>query len=181
MGPPSQQRGLPGGPMGGMKGGQGPMPMPGGPPGGGGGPMPGSGPPGGGPMPMPGGGGGFDPSQIQWSDQARPYQGPNQDDVDRAMMDLQRAQIMGADPMILARLEQTAMQTQRSYGQRQQQQYGERMGEMSRRGPGPLGGGPGQSQLEQNPYLAMLLQNQLGMGGGRGGSPTGGLSSIGRG
>ena len=141
-------------PMGGMKGGQGPMPMQGGPP-----PRQ----PGG--QMTPGGGGMPDPSQMQWRGYQQP-QGFNQESVDGAMMDLQRAQIMGADPMVIARLEQTAMQAQRSLDQAQMEQYATQMGQMSQRGPGPIGGGRGQSQLEQNPYLQMLLQSQLGMGGG---------------
>ena len=174
MGPPPQQRGFSGMPMGG-----GPMPMPGGQSGG---------PQGGGPQPMPkpqmpggGGGGPGQPGTAYFDSNPRAYAGRMQQSVDDANMALRRAQIMGANPMQLAELEQAAMNAQRSMNQWQTQQYGERMGEMSRRGPGPIGGGPGQSQLEQNPYLAMLLQNQLGMGGGRGGSPTGGLSSIGHG
>ena len=150
-----------------MKGG-GPMPMPGGPMGGGGMGQPmqpggqqrpsGQMQPGGG-----GGGGGPDPMQMsQWRQQSfNPQEG-----VDNAMMDLRRAQMMGADPMVLARLEQTANQAQQGYDQWQQRQYAQGMSDMSQRGPGPVGGGRGQSQLEQNPYLQMLLQSQLGMGGG---------------
>jgi hypothetical protein len=101
-------------------------------------------------------------------------QGNYQGGVDDAMMDLRRAQIMGADPMVIARLEQEANQAQRGFEQWQQRQYAEGMGQMSQRGPGGIGGGQGQSQLDQNPYLQMLLQSQLGMGGGgRGGESYG--------
>ena len=160
------------------------MPMPGGPMGGGGPPM------GGGPQPMPkppgqGGIGGGRPWQQFMGDSGdrMDYQrNSRQGGVDQAMMDLRRAQIMGADPMVLARLEQEANQAQRGFDQWQQEQYVQGMSDMSQRGPGAIGqSGPGQSQREQNPYLQMLLQSQLGMGGGRGGSPMGGLGGIGRG
>ena len=92
---------------------------------------------------------------------------------------------MGADPMILARLEQTAMQAQRGFDQSQQQQYAQGLSdlwEQQQRFGETIGtGGRGGGGQPQNPYLQMLLQSQLGMGGGRGGSPTGGLGSIGRG
>ena len=165
--------------------GGGPMPMPGGPMGGGGmgQPMPG------GPQPMPkpsgpGGPGGGGMGQLLTPGSSGPdyrsaIQG-GQARVDQAMMDLERAQIMGADPMVLARLRQEAQGLQRDFANMQQQAYATQMGQMSQRGPGGLGGGRGQTQMEQNPYLQMLLQSQLGMGGG-GGSPSGGLSSIGRG
>jgi hypothetical protein len=100
--------------------------------------------------------------------------------IDQANMDLRRAQIMGADPMVIARLEQEAMQQQRSMDQWQAQQYAQGMGQMSQRGPGSLGGGQQPSQMDQNPYLQMLLQSQLGMGGGRP-QHGGGPGSIGMG
>ena len=162
-----------------MKGG-GPMPMGGG---GMGQPMPG------GPQSRPGGqqmapgGGGMGQMLTPGSsgpDYGSAMQG-GQARVDQAMMDLRRAQMMGADPMVLARLEQEAQGTQRDFGNMQQQAYATQMGQMSQRGPGAIGqSGPGQSPREQNPYLQMLLQSQLGMGGG-GGSPMGGLGGIGRG
>ena len=154
-----------------MKGG-GPMPMPGGPQ---------SRP--GGPQMAPGGGG---MGQLLTPGSSGPDYGSamrgGQSRVDQAMMDLQRARMMGADPMVLARLEQEAQGMQRDFGNMQQQAYATQMGQMSQRGPGAIGqSGQGVSQLEQNPYLQMLLQSQLGMGGGRGGSPMGGLGGIGRG
>ena len=184
-GPGFGGQGIRPGPASAMKGGQGRMPMGGGqgmppmggggqgvpPQGGGGGPQP---------MPKPPGGMGGGPDQLQMSQWRQEGYNP-QGQVDQANMDLQRAQIMGADPMVIARLGQTAMQAQRAYDQWQQEQYAQGMGDLSRRGAGSIGGGRGQSQLEQNPYLAMLLQSQLGMGGGGGGSPSGGLSGIGRG
>jgi hypothetical protein len=100
--------------------------------------------------------------------------------IDQANMDLRRAQIMGADPMVMARLEQEVMQQQRSMEQWQAQQYAEQMGQMSQRGPGSLGGGRQPSQMDQNPYLQMLLQSQLGMGssGSNSGMRGGGMMGI---
>ena len=157
------------------------------------GPMPsgmGGGQGGGGPQPMPPQGGGMqgnnalslmgmDPTYQRGMQRDR-FQGG----VDDAARAFQQATIQGSDPMTIARLQEEWMNAQRGYGDWQQQQYAQGMGDMSRRGPGSVGGGPGQSQLEQNPYLAMLLQSQLGMGGGGGGgggSPMGGLGPMGRG
>ena len=147
------------------------MPMPGGPQGGGG------------PQPMPkppgAGGGGPDPmAMAAWGRQQQQSAGPQQA-VDEANMALRQAQISGANPMMLAQLEQAAMQAQRGMEQWQQQQYATQMGQLSQRGPGDIGGGRGQSQLEQNPYLQMLMQANLGMGGGRGGG--GGPNNMGGG
>jgi hypothetical protein len=151
-----------------MKGGQGPMPM------GGGGGMPGGGGPQ--PMPKPPGGMSGGPDQLQMSQWRQEGYSP-QGQVDGAMQDLQRAQIMGADPMVIARLQQAAEQAQRGMQQWQQRQYAQGMGEMTQAGPPGIGGAPGNpSQLQQNPYLQMLLQSQLGMGGG-GGSNSGMRSS----
>lgn len=142
---------------------------------------------GGGPMPM--GGGGMQPQMPHqgWGKPNAPIDMSNQQNmgriqrgVDDAMMNLQRARLSGANPMQLAELEQAAMQAQRGMEQWQQQQYAQGMSDMNQRGPGDIGGGRGQTQMEQNPYLRMLLQSQLGMGGG-GGSSMGGLGGIGRG
>ena len=99
--------------------------------------------------------------------------------VDEAMMAFQNAQMSGANPMQLAQLQQAAVAAQRGFEQWQQGQYLDEMSRLNQR-TDPIGGGRGQSQLEGDPYLAMMLQNQLGMGGGRG-SSSGGLNSIGRG
>ena len=137
----------------------------------------------GGPQMAPGGGG---MGQLLTPGSSGPDYGSamrgGQSRVDQAMMDLQRARMMGADPMVLARLEQEAQGMQRDFGNMQQQAYATQMGQMSQRGPGAIGqSGQGASQLEQNPYLQMLLQSQLGMGGGgsnagmRGGGIGGGM------
>jgi len=141
----------------------------------GGGPMPQGG---GMPMQMPHQGWGQPNTPVDMSNQQN--MGRIQRGVDEAMMNLQRARLSGANPMQLAELEQAAMQAQRGMEQWQQQQYAQGMSDMSQRGPGNIGGGRGQTQREQNPYLQMLLQSELGMGGG-GGSSMGGLGGIGRG
>lgn len=177
-GGPSGQGGPSSGPNQPYAKGGGPMPMGGG---GMGQPMPG------GPQPMPkppGGMGGGGPDQFQMTQNPamanQQNMGRLQRGVDEAMMNLQRARLSGANPMQLAELEQAAMQAQRGMEQWQQQQYAQGMSDMNQRGPGDIGGGRGQTQMEQNPYLRMLLQSQLGMGGG-GGSSMGGLGGIGRG
>ena len=159
-----------------MKGG-GPMPMPGGPQGGGPQPMP---------KPPAGGGGGMpDPSQMVWnmagggSDRGR-----RQGIVDDANMALRQAQLSGANPMMLAQLEQAAMQAQRGMDQWQQDEYGRQMSDrwqQQQRFGGTIGtrGGGGPGQQQQNPYFQMMLQSQLGMGGGRGGG--GGPNNMGGG
>ena len=195
--PFNMDQGRTGAPMGGAPMGGG------GPVGGGGMGMPMGGAKGGGPMPMPGGMGGgqggggqpppgqsYTPSPGQmipapaWGTPHSQYQAPGdqgrQAAVDDAAMALQQAQFQGGDPMTIARLQQAWMQAQRGLEQWQTQTYAEEMGRLGRRSP-TIGGGQSQSQLEQNPYLAMLMQSQIGMGGGGGGSSSGGLNSIGRG
>jgi hypothetical protein len=130
----------------------------------------------------PGGGGGM-PDGIQWQQGVSSFGGHRgQQTVDQANMDLRRAQIMGADPMVIARLEQTAMQMQREYDQAQQEQYATQMGQLSQPSRGSVssggGGGPGPSQLQQNPYLQMLIQSQLGMSGGGRGSESYGRGGM---
>jgi hypothetical protein len=87
--------------------------------------------------------------------------------VDNLRRDLMRAQSMGADPMTLGRLQQQLQMAERSV----QEFFAQKMGEMNQpMGAGAIGQrGGGQSQMSQNPYLAMLLQAQLGGGGGGGG------------
>ena len=164
-------------PMGAQKGG-GPMPMPnpGGPQGGGPQPMPK--PPGGG---APGGDRPWQQSMGDAGDRMAVQRSANQSAVDEANMALRRAQLSGANPMQLAELEQAAMQAQRGMEQWQGQQFADQMSQNWQQGQryaGSLGGG--QSQQPQNPYAMMMLQNQLGMGGGRG-DPSQGLGGIGRG
>ena len=91
--------------------------------------------------------------------------------VDALRQDLMRAQTMGADPMTMGRLQQELQMAERKV----QEFYARQMMEI---GQPPMGGNPGiggapgaQSQQQQNPYLAMLLQAQLGGSGGRGGGP----------
>ena len=94
--------------------------------------------------------------------------------IDDLMLQLQFAQMQGKNPMVIADLQMQLQQAQRGMGEWQNQMYGEQMAKYSQ--PGPRGVGqnapapPGQSQLQKNPFLEMLLMGQLGMGGG----PAGG-------
>ena len=117
----------------------------------------------------PGGmsGGGPDPMMMAQFRQSQ-YNPASQ--VDALRQDLMRAQTMGADPMTIGRLQQELQLAERKV----QEFFAQKMGQMNQQqGPGAIGrrGGGGQSQMQQNPYLAMLLQAQLGMGGGGGGGP----------
>ena len=103
--------------------------------------------------------------RMQRGQQKDKYQGA----IDGLMQQLQFAQIQGANPMVLADLQMQLQQAQRAFGEWQNEQYATQMGQMSRPGAPAVGGGPGApSQLQQNPYLQMLLLGSLGMGGGSG-------------
>lgn len=160
------QQGLPmGGGMSPMGGQQGPPSPRQGPPqqGPGGGGQPG-GVPGGDPMGFnfsasPGGA-----SQGMYAGKQK-YQGA----IDDLMRQLQFAQIQGANPMVIADLQMQLQQQQRSFGEWQNSEYANQMGQYSQQGLGAVGGGPGpRSQIQQNPFLQMLLLSSLGMGGGGG-------------
>ena len=145
-----------GGPPGGM-------PMGGGMPQGGGMPPPQQGGPQmGGPPPQQGGGGA---DQMQMA-QFRQSQYNPMSMVDNLRRDLMRAQTMGADPMTIGRLQQQMEMAERKV----QEFFAQKMGQMnqpqSAGAIGQRGGGGGMSQMQQDPYLAMMLQAQLGMGGG---------------
>ena len=95
------------------------------------------------------------------------YQGA----IDDLMLQLQFAQMQGANPMVLADLQMQLQQAQRGMGEWQNEAYANQMGKYTQAGPGPVGSNrPGMSQLQKNPFLEMLLMGQLGMGGG----PAGG-------
>ena len=92
-----------------------------------------------------------------------------------AQADLDRAMAMGADPMTMSRLQRALQNAQ----QQVQEYYARKMMEMNQPQPhqgGSIGSGgrsggfgqPQRSQMQQDPYLAMMLQAQLGMGGGGG-------------
>jgi len=97
-----------------------------------------------------------------------------QRDKYRGMLDdLQRqiaaAQIQGGNPMQMMNLQADYGNAQQRYGDWQQQQYAQQMGQYGRPGAPAVGGGPGApSQSQMNPYLQMLLLGSLGMGGGSG-------------
>jgi hypothetical protein len=94
--------------------------------------------------------------------------------VDELMQRLMQAQASGANPMVLNDLQMQIQQAQRGMQDWQQQQYAQQMSQMARpSGAGSVGGlgrggRPGQTQAQQDPYLQMMLMNQLGMGGGMG-------------
>ena len=106
-------------------------------------------------------GGGPDPMMMAQFRQSQ-YNPASQ--VDALRQDLMRAQTMGADPMTIGRLQQELQLAERKV----QEFFAQKMGQMSQQqGPGAIGGrAGGMSQRDQNPYLQMLLQAQLGMGGG---------------
>ena len=99
------------------------------------------------------------------------YQGQ----INDLMQQIQFGQLQGANPMQMADLQMQLQRIQQDMGNWQNQQYGQQMGQMSQAGAPAIGGGPGnRSQMQQNPFLHMLLQSQLGMGGGgSGGGPYG--------
>jgi hypothetical protein len=106
---------------------------------------------------------------MQRTQQRDKYQGQ----IDDLMRQMQFGQIQGMNPMQMAGLQQQMQQAQRGFGDWQQQQYAGQMGQLNRPpgagsvGSGMPGGRPGQTQLQQNPYLELLLLNSLGMGGGQ--------------
>ena len=103
------------------------------------------------------------------------YQPPYspQGNIDDLQAQLLKLRMTGASPLAIGQLEQKIGIANRGMGQLQNRQYGEEMGKLTNRGAGSVGTGgrggrPGQSQIDQNPYLEMLLRNRLGMGqGGR--------------
>jgi len=113
------------------------------------------------------------PDQMQMS-QFRQGQYSPQGGVDELQAQFARAQATGASPLVLAELQQKLSIAQRGMEQWQNRKYGEEMGRLTQPqgagsvGSGGRGGRPAQSQLQQNPYLEMLLRNRLGMGGGGG-------------
>ena len=114
-------------------------------------------------------GGGPDPMQMAQFRQGQNTGGQNR--IDELSAQIAQAQASGASPMVLADLQQQMKLANRSHEQWQQRQYGEEMGKLTQQGQPGIGGAPGApSQMQQNPYLEMLLRNRLGMGGGgRGG------------
>ena len=168
MGGPQMGGGIP--PMGG------PQPPQGGPQMGGGMPPPRQGGPQIGGPPQQGGGG------IQAGQQIGPgmFRGltpgqPNDDMIRQFEQQLMQAQMMGASPMEIGQLQLQLQNAQRDFGQaqqgyenRQRQGYLEEMQRAGPQGPGGIGGAPGSSGLQQNPFLAALIANQYGQGGGGG-------------
>jgi hypothetical protein len=85
---------------------------------------------------------------------------------------LMKMQASGANPAQIGALQLQLQNAQQDYQQSQQESYAQEMGQMSQstRGIGSNRPAPmGQSQIQQNPYLEMLLRSQLGMSGGGGG------------
>ena len=104
--------------------------------------------------------------QNRWQGKEK-YQGA----IDDLMLQLQFAQMQGKSPMVIADLQMQLQQAQRGMGEWQNSEYANQMAKYTQAGPGPVGSNrPGMSQLQQNPWLEMLLMGQLGMGGG----PAGG-------
>jgi hypothetical protein len=97
---------------------------------------------------------------------------PGQDEIRQLEEQLMRAQMMGGNPMEIGQLQLRLQNAQRDfgmaqedYGQRQRQGYLEEMQGAAGRGPG-IGGGSGGGALQQDPFLAALIANQYGQGGG---------------
>lgn len=107
--------------------------------------------------------------RMQRNQQRDNYQGK----IDDLMRQLQFGQLQGMNPMQMADLQMQMRGAQRDMGNWQNQQYGQQMAQMTQPGAGSVGGSPGHSQMQRNPYLEMLLMGQLGMGGGIGGGRGG--------
>ena len=95
-----------------------------------------------------------------------------QQQIDDLMRQMQYGQLQGNSPMQMAGIQNQLGNTQRDYGNWQQQQFAQGMSGLNRGGAPGIGGAPGQpSRAQMDPYLVQLLMSQLGMGGGGGYGP----------
>jgi hypothetical protein len=107
--------------------------------------------------------------RVNQAEQRNNYQGQ----LDDLMRQLQYGQMQGKNPMQLAGIQNQIGNTQRDYGNWQQQQFAQGMSNLNRPGPPGVGSSSGApSRAQMDPYLIQLLMSQLGMGGSRG--PGGG-------